>query len=332
MKTHIFAAAGFLALSFVGEAAAAGPATPEPQDRSQVQRGNMRFRGMDTDGDGRITRAEWRGGERSFRNHDWNNDGVLSGDEVRLGVARSRNQNQDDPGFYDWTLAGFRSLDLNRDNRITRSEWQYDPELFLRADRNRDNILTRAEFLGSDTTDIDREDRFDDLDTNNNGVIERAEWHGTRDAFEWLDRNNDGRLNRAETVDNEVATGTSGRAQISERVVDVDSQTRWTDTGITVRAGDILRLQAEGTVTLSGPDDIADPAGAQSGRRAPNSLLPQMPAGGLIGRIGDSAPFYIGDRDTLDRATRSGRLYLGVNDDHLPDNTGRFRVTIAVER
>ena len=49
----------------------------------------MRFQGMDSNNDGVITRAEWRGTDRAFRNQDWNGDGVLSGDEVRPG-ARAR--------------------------------------------------------------------------------------------------------------------------------------------------------------------------------------------------------------------------------------------------
>ena len=49
--------------------------------------GQMRFQGMDTNGDGVITRREWRGNDNSFRNQDWNGDGILSGDEVRTGRA-----------------------------------------------------------------------------------------------------------------------------------------------------------------------------------------------------------------------------------------------------
>jgi Ca2+-binding EF-hand superfamily protein len=48
-------------------------------------RGNaqMRFRGMDRNGDGVITRDEWRGNDQSFRQHDRNGDGIISGDELR---------------------------------------------------------------------------------------------------------------------------------------------------------------------------------------------------------------------------------------------------------
>jgi Ca2+-binding EF-hand superfamily protein len=324
MKAHILAALVFPLLTFTPQPSGAGQ-TAEPQQR-------MRFAAMDENGDGRITRAEWRGGARAFRNHDWNGDGVLSGDEVRIGAVRQRGNVPDDDGFYDWTRRGFRSVDRDRDNRISRNEWTYDHELFTRADRNRDNVLTLTEFLGSETMDLDYEDRFGDLDTNDNGTIEPREWHGTAEAFSWLDRNDDGRLTRAETVGNDAAVGTSGRDRVAREQVTVSAARQWNDTGIDVRAGDIVRLEADGSVTLSSDTDVADPGGARSGRRAAGAPFPQHPAGSLIGRIGDSEPFYIGDRTSLGRAPASGRLFLGVNDDHFPDNDGYFRVTISVSR
>ena len=170
----------------------------------QQQQAQMRFRGMDANGDGTISRAEWRGSAQSFRTHDWNGDGVLSGDEVRPGAAR-QSGNEDDydqtrrPEFRNWTERGFTNLDRDRDGQIQRGEWFYNREGFIRADRNRDGVLTRAEFLGTDV-DADREDRFEYLDANNNGRVERSEWHASRDAFDWLDRDNNGVLSRTEVV------------------------------------------------------------------------------------------------------------------------------------
>jgi hypothetical protein len=66
------------------------PAVPPPAAPSPG-----RVRDMDTDRDGVVTRAEWRGTEQAFRARDANSDGVLSGAEVRddpdqLMVAATR--------------------------------------------------------------------------------------------------------------------------------------------------------------------------------------------------------------------------------------------------
>ena len=163
---------------------------------------NMRFRGLDRNNDGAISRAEWNGSNTSFMNHDWNGDGVLSGDEVRPGGVRTfRTQDEREFDDIDWSAEQFTRLDRNRDGRVSSAEWYHDPEFFTRIDRNRDGIVSRAEYIAADVDD-DREDRFEDLDANGNGRVERAEWHGSVDAFDWLDRNRDNVLTRAEVVGN----------------------------------------------------------------------------------------------------------------------------------
>lgn len=374
MQPHAFVAAVLAALPLAGY-----PATPAEarQARQAERRAEMRFSRMDRNSDGIITRAEWRGSDQSFRVHDWNGDGVLSGDEVRRGAARGRAEvdydEQRRSEFHDWTDAGFRGLDHDRNDRISRGEWHYDREAFTRADRNRDGALTRNEFLNADSDD-DRGDRFDYLDVNRNGRIEESEWHGSDDAFAWLDRDRDRSLSSAELVGDETpgrdlfasldangddritgdewhwsrrsftqrdrdrdgaisrrelagvepgAVGTSGRVFL------VDAVERWTDTGIDVRAGDVITLSADGTVGLStNTQDVAAPSGSRTGRRAQDAPLRDQPAGALIARIGDAAPIMIGQRESITART-AGRLYLGVNDDYLLDNRGQFRVTIT---
>jgi Ca2+-binding EF-hand superfamily protein len=167
----------------------------------------MRFQGMDRNHDGVITRDEWRGNDRSFRNHDWNGDGRLSGDEVRPGAQRQSRWDDRDVEWSvqdeeDWTPARFRALDHNGDGRLSRSEWHAGSELFTRIDRNHDNFLSPVEFTGAD--DVDREDRFGDLDINNDGRIARNEWHGSGAVFDALDANRDGVLTRGEAVGTET--------------------------------------------------------------------------------------------------------------------------------
>jgi Ca2+-binding EF-hand superfamily protein len=231
-----------------------------------------RFRGMDRNNDGMISRAEWRGSRQSFEVHDWNNDGVLNGAEVDEAVARQGRTVEDE--------------------------------------------------------NFDRVDRFENLDVNNNSRIEPREWHGTVAAFNRLDVNNDNFLSRSEftgTTANEAAVATSGN------FIRVEGTQQWTDTGINVRAGDTITFDGQGTVRISNNrNDIAGVGGTLSGRREANAPLPNQTAGALIARIGNSPPLFIGNRRSV-RAPFGGRIYLGVNDDYLQDNSGDFQVTVAVE-
>lgn len=174
------------------------------QDRRAV----IRFQGMDRNNDRVITRNEWRGSAQSFKVHDWNGDGKLSGDEVRIGTARDdRAEDTDNFDYYereyvfdDWTDRGFRALDYNRDNRITRDEWHFDREGFRRADHNGDGVISRAEFLAEDAEDDDRGDSFPYLDANRDGRVSRDEWHGSPSRFTMLDDNHDGFISRTEML------------------------------------------------------------------------------------------------------------------------------------
>ena len=190
-------------------------------------------------------------------------------------------------------------------------------------------MLNRTEVAGSGDT-VALGDRFANLDYNRNGVIGRDEWHWSRAHFDRLDADRDGQISRGEYrgFGEDV-----GNRDVGNRMVQVNSTQRWTDTGLDVRAGNTIRFQADGTIQLSdNPSDTAGPAGAHSGRRAPNAPVLQAPAGGLIVRIGNSEPIFVGANGTIGRAPANGRLYLGVNDDHLPDNSGQYRVTVDIER
>ncbi len=93
----------------------------------------------------------------------------------------------------------------------------------------------------------------------------------------------------------------------------------------------MITFDSSGTIVMSeGNSDTAGPAGSTNGRRAPDAPILNQLAGGLLARIGTYGPIWVGDRRTL-TAPVSGRLYLGVNDDHLPDNRGQFAVIVGVQ-
>lgn len=111
-----------------------------------------------------------------------------------------------------------------------------------------------------------------------------------------------------------------------ERQTQVLSIQQWTDTGIDVRAGQTVYFDASGKVRW-GRDRQDGPAGEHNSPSNPNRPMSNRNAAALIGRIGGDM-FFIGDDTGPMRMRSSGRLYLGINDDVLTDNSGTFRVVV----
>jgi hypothetical protein len=114
-----------------------------------------------------------------------------------------------------------------------------------------------------------------------------------------------------------------------ERQTLVSADVAWNDAGITVRAGQTVYFEAQGQVTWGrGRRDGA--AGERNSPSNPGRPLPNRNAAALIGKIGDGSDdiFFIGDETGPMRMRASGRLYLGINDDVLTDNSGNFRVVV----
>ena len=129
----------------------------------------------------------------------------------------------------------------------------------------------------------------------------------------------------------EPGPGARERRTGGARAVTVSAAQRWTDTGLEVAAGDVVSFSTAGTVNL-GDDHPVGPEGDLAGAAAaPRRLLPDRPAGALIGRIGMSPDdtFFIGAERLPFRVRTSGRLYLGVNDGDLDDDTGAFQVAVS---
>jgi hypothetical protein len=118
-------------------------------------------------------------------------------------------------------------------------------------------------------------------------------------------------------------------ARYQTRAVDVSLGANWIDSGVDVRRGERIRVDATGTI-YAGRMRIT-PAGLST--TDPNSPLPRAAEGELIGVIGndyDSPIIEIGSgREFV--ADRDGRLYLTINRGNYTDARGAFNVRIRKE-
>jgi hypothetical protein len=305
-------------------------------------------RGVDTVIDQIVDSQDYHG-----RFGDWEAPGSGGIEYCAPGTqAISRNRNTNDIDFDEANMAPrFRGMDRNNDGVIARAEWRGNVRAFENQDWNNDGILSgdelepeagrqvargrgRGRGQAANNNPARRVERFETLDVNNNGRIEPREWNGTVAAFNRFDTNNDNVLSRAEMVgadaDRPATVGTAGQ-NLQPRQVRVSGTDRWTDTGINVSDGQMIAVDARGTVRLGANDaDVAGVEGTVNRRRDNNAPLRNQAAGALIGRIGNGPAFFVGDTNTI-RANGSGRLYLGVNENNLGDNSGDFQVVVDVQ-
>jgi hypothetical protein len=104
----------------------------------------------------------------------------------------------------------------------------------------------------------------------------------------------------------------------------------WQDSGVTMVAGQRVSILANGRWTHR-PD--VKPYGPEGGdSRDSKALLPSAPVGALVGRIGKSAPFVVGETATIE-ATTPGPLQLTMNDrpDGRGHNRGRLQVAVTIQ-
>jgi PA-IL-like protein len=112
-----------------------------------------------------------------------------------------------------------------------------------------------------------------------------------------------------------------------QSTIRVEANTRWTDTGLMVQPGERIAFNTSGTIEF-GKGMSTGPDGDKNLGPRPGYAIRDMPVGGLIGRVGNSAPFPIGSSTSPIAMPTGGRLFLGVNDDGYSDNSGGFDVNI----
>jgi len=104
----------------------------------------------------------------------------------------------------------------------------------------------------------------------------------------------------------------------------------WTDSGVQVKKGQRYSVSACGIMNwftnhcnnqcLSTPDGVDCPYVGFAAQG--------LPCWSLIAKVGDSAPEFVGSSHIL-VAPEDGELYLGVNDNNYPDNTGGWLAKIS---
>jgi hypothetical protein len=118
--------------------------------------------------------------------------------------------------------------------------------------------------------------------------------------------------------------------QINTRVRGDATTNGWTNTGLVVRRGQRIRINATGNVNL-GAGRVSTPAGVRT-LSDRDKLMKDEPTGALIAVIGDdNDDFILIGRSREFTAQRDGVLFLGVNEGNLNDNTGAFDAVIEAE-
>ena len=123
----------------------------EPRPKVQAKAGRPagmigeRLREMDKDGDGRITRAEFRGPDALFARLDRDGNSVITRDERPRPPGAATKKAQGKAG------ARLPSMDKNQDGNVSKPEFRGPPRAFDRLDTNNDGVLNRADRSGKGT-------------------------------------------------------------------------------------------------------------------------------------------------------------------------------------
>jgi len=128
-----------------------------------------------------------------------------------------------------------------------------------------------------------------------------------------------------------AAVGTSGQQQAAAAPgeVRVLANQPWTATGLYVRKGERIAFRTTGEINFGrSPGQTANADGNDQLRNRSYPVA-SMPVGGLIGKVGASAPFPIGSNAQPITMPADGVLMLGINDTDVSDNSGYFSVVVT---
>ena len=128
------------------------------------------------------------------------------------------------------------------------------------------------------------------------------------------------------------ATETPDSSQ--SQLVHVPASMAWTDAGFDLHVGDLLAIEAGGAIAHAVGGTLVGPAGDTDTNVRTANLpgLNEVNHGALIGRIGDAGtPFFVGSTYRI-TIQNDGRLFLGINDIGLDNNSGEYVAEVSVTR
>ena len=153
------------------------------------------FAAMDVNKDGKIDPTEFKGPKKAFAWVDTDHDGYITRPEAtrayltivgRMAIAQR--------------VKAFKTMDENKDGKVSLSEYRGPTRAFARIDVNHDGVITAEEAKNAFQASVGRfviASRFRALDTNHDGKISAAEFKGPKAAFaKYCDKN--GLIGRAE--------------------------------------------------------------------------------------------------------------------------------------
>jgi Ca2+-binding EF-hand superfamily protein len=146
-----------------------------------------RFKALDKNGDGKVSRDEFTGRPAMFDRVDANGDGYLEAAEIKALVASAPKQAAaavtGRPG------SRIMAMDKDGDGRVSRGEYAGAPAVFDRLDSNGDGFLGKEEADDGPRVMLEQ---LRGMDANGDSKLSRDEFRGPAQRFERLDADKDG--------------------------------------------------------------------------------------------------------------------------------------------
>lgn len=169
------------------------------------------FSNLDSNGDKKVSREEWKGPPEAFDRVDANHDGSV--DESEWNAAPPPMGFHGDGGPFVGQL--LKTLDTDGDGSLSQTEFNQTAGLFDKLDQDTDGSLTAKELGGfpralGNGDEPPRPPRaeqgpgpgflpnFANLDANSDKKVSRDEWQGPPPMFDRIDANRDGSIDETE--------------------------------------------------------------------------------------------------------------------------------------